>query len=279
MYHLVARQRADETLHWEYAAGRPGAEEGLRIVTYFPWEHVEPRVAVRAFAKLILATETWLTIERNEWVLDLDKLKASFGLDERTQGRLAWLRGVVRVQPDVKHEGHSDELFTEHQRSTTLTISIYRSDLEQLVVEDPIRRGRVFDERRFHHVIAMACRRSFVDGHLDEAVRRATLSFFAEVRTRTGLTDDGTTLVASVFSPKNPLIRVNHGTDQSAESEREGVHRLAMGMSSAFRNPVAHKLDAVTDELRALEILGLVSLLFRYLDDAAAIANMSQTPP
>lgn len=60
-----------------------------------------------------------------------------------------------------------------------------------------------------------------------------------------------------VFSPNDPLLRINSGRSQSDQSEQRGHMFLCQGAVSAWRNPRAHTLidDSPARALMVLETL------------------------
>lgn len=131
------------------------------------------------------------------------------------------------------------------------------------------RRARVeaYDSRRFHQAVVQFSREVFLlGGHQREALDRATRASLDEVKKRSGRNDlDGEDLVIAAFNEKNPTLELPDRSSLSGQSEQRGVFYLARAVVSLLRNPNAHELRSHTDE-EALEGLGLVSLLHRYLD-------------
>jgi uncharacterized protein (TIGR02391 family) len=125
-------------------------------------------------------------------------------------------------------------------------------------------RADEFDGRRFHPEVTKVCRKLYIDEHRVECVGKACKALFHVVRTVTGRTDDGKSLVAEAFSPrKPPPIRLPASiTDTTLQ---EGVMFLAMGIAEAFRNPTMHG-DPALDDAEVLEMLGTVSYLLRQID-------------
>jgi uncharacterized protein (TIGR02391 family) len=55
---------------------------------------------------------------------------------------------------------------------------------------------------------------------------------------------------------------------QSGRDEQEGLRFIFMGVMQGVRNPKGHELVKQDDPERAIEYLGMVSVLVRRLDDA-----------
>ena len=89
---------------------------------------------------------------------------------------------------------------------------------------------------------------------------------------KTGLSSDGASLVDDAFSFKGkiPYLALNTLQTKSEQSEQKGFMNLLKGLFGMFRNTTAHnpKIKWRISELDALDILSLVSLVHRRLDDA-----------
>lgn len=108
----------------------------------------------------------------------------------------------------------------------------------------------------FNPLITAASRRLLADGHYDDAVRASAIAFFDGLREMTNLDLEGQSLVGAAFGGDSPAIRIGLGDEQ------KGWHRLAEGVVSALRNPLAHSaLRLERDE--ALEAIATMSLILR----------------
>jgi uncharacterized protein (TIGR02391 family) len=87
------------------------------------------------------------------------------------------------------------------------------------------------------------------------------------VRVRSGIEEDGSTLMERVFSPKNPVLKFNNLADESDRNEQKGYMMMFSGAVAGLRNPRAHKIIK-DDPERALEFIAFVSLRAKLLDGA-----------
>lgn len=138
------------------------------------------------------------------------------------------------------------------------------------------RAGRLRSElqrRNVHPDVLAFCRAELLRDNYFHAVFEATKSVADKIRTRTGLTSDGTALVDQAFglgSSPVPLLAFNTLGTETERSEHTGLMNLMKGMFGAFRNVTAHvpKIRWTITEQDALDLLSLASLLHRRLDAA-----------
>ena len=126
------------------------------------------------------------------------------------------------------------------------------------MVENPV------SGQQLHPAVQESSGRLLRDGHYRQAIFDACLALIAAVQAKSGRHDlDGAALMQQVFAPKNPLIRFDGHND-----EQQGFMWLFSGVVMAVRNPRGHQLvnEGSLDE--TMEILGMISMLFRALDRA-----------
>lgn len=217
------------------------------------------REALRVVAADLLRSKAdWFRLEGNAWRVDLAGLRVAFGLADGWE----WLAGDVAVEPE--HDASDRSIDSQ----PLVRIVLERATLEHQLDRPERVRARMFDMRALHTPVAAVSRALFVDGHIRQAVLDACLALNARVQGASGRADlDGRALMSEAFSPKKPLVAFNPLATDSDRSEQEGLMFLFMGLGAAVRNPNAHGLRAHPDPAQALEILGLVSWLWRRLDE------------
>lgn len=125
-----------------------------------------------------------------------------------------------------------------------------------------------YDSLDLHEEIANAAGQLFRNGHYAHAVQDAVKALNGLVRVRSGRDDlDGTTLMETVFSLRNPILVFNELSDRSDEDEQKGFMMMFSGAVAGLRNPRAHKFIE-DDPERALEFIAFVSLLAKLLAGA-----------
>ncbi len=147
-------------------------------------------------------------------------------------------------------------------KASTLTQAAQRADELRRILRD----------RNVHPDVLRFCREELLENNYFHAVFEATKSVAEKIRTRTGLLSDGSELVDAAFAFKNtiPHLAFNTLQSESEKSEQRGFMNLLKGLFGTFRNTTAHapKITWPIDKLDALDILSIVSLVHRRLDQA-----------
>ncbi|ROR63996.1 uncharacterized protein (TIGR02391 family) [Vibrio crassostreae] len=136
--------------------------------------------------------------------------------------------------------------------------------------------------RNVHPDVLYYCREELLVDNYFHAVFEATKSVADKIRNKTGLTSDGASLVTEAFALKNaphiPYLALNTLQAESEKSEQKGFANLLIGLFGTFRNTTAHapKITWKIDELDALDILSMVSLVHRRLDKATEAKKMCE---
>lgn len=141
------------------------------------------------------------------------------------------------------------------------------------------RAGRLRSEltrRKVHPDVLRFCRAELLQENYFHAVLEATKSVAEKLRVLSGCTSDGAKLVDEVLSlgsSGTPLVALNALRTPSERDEQTGLANLVKGMFGAFRNPVTHapKVTWSIEEQDALDLMSLVSLIHRRLDDAVPV--------
>jgi len=129
------------------------------------------------------------------------------------------------------------------------------------------------ERRQVHGDVLRFCREELLQENYFHAVFEATKSVAEKIRTRTGLTSDGSELVDQAFggdARRPPLLAFNSLRTPTEWSEHHGLMNLMKGMFGAFRNVTAHapKVMWPVPEQDALDLLTVASLLQRRIDGA-----------
>lgn len=125
--------------------------------------------------------------------------------------------------------------------------------------------------RGVHPDVLRFCREELLVDNYFHAVLEAVKSVADKIRQRTGLTDDGATLVDRAFSGAPPMLAINSLQTESEQSEQRGFANLIRGTFGMFRNTTAHapRIHWPMTKEDAEDLLSLVSLIHRRIDAAS----------
>lgn len=126
----------------------------------------------------------------------------------------------------------------------------------------------LLENRAVHPDVLLYCKAEWLQENYFHAVFEATKSIAAKIRSLTDHPGDGAPLVQAAFGGAHPAIAINNLKTDSEKSEQSGFLNLLIGIFGTVRNPLAHnpKLDWAMNEHDALDILTLVSLVHRKID-------------
>lgn len=156
-------------------------------------------------------------------------------------------------------------------RSITELRTIRKGFLEELGDAgrtNPGKTLKAYEGLELHPAIERASGQLYRDGHYANAVENAVKALNALVRLNSGIDDkDGMPLMEIVFSPNNPILKLNALADQSDRDEQKGFMMMFSGAVAGLRNPRAHKIIEDDPEM-ALEFIAFISLLAKIADKA-----------
>jgi uncharacterized protein (TIGR02391 family) len=112
-----------------------------------------------------------------------------------------------------------------------------------------------YDRRIRDPELRTATRSRFVVKHYSDAVEAGVKALNECVRRKSGSVDDGDSLMTTVFSPNDPVVRINKGRSKSDISEQRGHMQMCQGVVAAWRNPRAHSSQFADTPERALSML------------------------
>jgi len=127
--------------------------------------------------------------------------------------------------------------------------------------------------RAIHREVEKYCVKEYLSKDYYGAVFEAAKGLAERVREITGLTTDGSALFQKAFAKTDPYIFFNALTTESEINEFVGLKELLEAIIHLVRNPAAHtpKINWVTDEVKTLDILTLISFAHKYLDECRRI--------
>lgn len=118
-----------------------------------------------------------------------------------------------------------------------------------------------------HPYLMSDCQQLFLNGHINESVRKALEKYEAYVSSKSGLELKGKDLMAQAFALRNPVVKLNALATESERNEQEGFMLVSMGMMQWWRNTLSHGDKQQIPHHEALGRLFLVSNLLHRLDE------------
>jgi len=136
------------------------------------------------------------------------------------------------------------------------------------IIATPI---QLFDAMQFHPKVIKVSESLFRTGNYPSAIFEAFKAVHNYVQEKTGLTLDGVNLMEKVFNENKPILQLNEMLTPSDKNEQKGFKYLFMGSQMGIRNPKAHENIKQEDSNKALEYLGIASLLMRRVDESKLV--------
>lgn len=122
--------------------------------------------------------------------------------------------------------------------------------------------------RGVHPDVLQFCREELLSDDYFHAVLEAVKSVADKLRVKTGLLEDGSTLIDRALTGNPPILAINSLRSESEQSEQRGFANLLRGTFGMFRNTTAHapRIHWPMTKSDAEDLLSLVSLIHRRLD-------------
>ncbi len=119
------------------------------------------------------------------------------------------------------------------------------------------------------------CIKDYLRKDYYDTVFEAAKGLAERVRQITGLTTDGGELFQKAFAKNDPYLFFNAMQTDSEKSEFTRLKELIEAIFHLVRNPAAHtpKINWKVDEVKALDILTLISFAHKYLDECQGMPN------
>lgn len=135
------------------------------------------------------------------------------------------------------------------------------------VVPPPIAVQKVLETMPLHPQLLPDCKDMFVNGHVNESVRKALEKFEKTVQDLTNMHDKmGSDLMAQAFGDTNPKIKFSKLETLQEKNEQKGIRFYTMGMMQWWRNNLSHGDEEQLDHHDAVGRLISISNLFHKLD-------------
>lgn len=134
-------------------------------------------------------------------------------------------------------------------------------------VPPPIAIQKILDAYILHPSLLPDCKKMFIEGHINESVRKALERFEKTIQDLTSTHDkQGADLMAAVFSEQTPKIKFNNLATPQEINKQLGFKFVCMGIMHWWRNNLSHGDEAQLSHHDALGRLIMVSNLFYEVD-------------
>lgn len=184
-----------------------------------------------------------------DWVLSL--AKAQMLPDERIKRLISF---CLELTPE-EHKKKTIEFLEKNNCPYSL---LYKDSLDE------------FLKRNFHPEVIKHSQKLFIQENFFHAVFESTKAYNKDVKAKSISDKDGQTLMLGVWGCETGVLKITQCKSQTDKDFQDGIKFISGGLMSAIRNPTAHE-PAITwpiDKQDCLDILSLVSFLYRQLDKA-----------
>jgi uncharacterized protein (TIGR02391 family) len=188
------------------------------------------------------------------------------------------VREILPKAIEKRHERGDPVLEAEAlelvERLRTLKIDL-RSEILSLnlpkerprTVPPPIAIQKILDAYTLHPSLLPDCKRMFVEGHINESVRKALERFEKTVQDIASMHNkQGPELMAAVFNEQSPKIKFNNLSTPQETNKQIGFKFVTMGLMHWWRNNLSHGDEDQLPHHDALTRLIMVSNLFHEID-------------
>jgi len=212
------------------------------------------------------------------------RLHNAFASDQNDRGNRTHVLGFIRhaLKPEryVRTQGRFETLRANVNEALAFAgLAVNASGTIEKVVQaqtisDARRRANELRAdlsiRDVHPDVLWFCREELLADDYFHAVLEAVKSIMDKLRSRTGLTDDGNTLIDRTLAGDPPILAINPLKTESEKSEQKGFANLVRGTTGMFRNTTAHapRIHWAMTKEDAEDLLSLASLIHRRLDAA-----------
>lgn len=136
------------------------------------------------------------------------------------------------------------------------------------IVPPPVEIQKILEAFILHPTMMPNCKEMFIQGHINESVRKALEKFEKIVQDLSLLKNrQGSDLMAAAFSETDPKIKLNKLETIQNRDEQIGFKLLTMGIMHWWRNNLSHGDEPQLSHHEALGRLIVISNLFHRLDE------------
>lgn len=118
-----------------------------------------------------------------------------------------------------------------------------------------------------HPLLHPECVQKFIDGHINDAIRKALEKYECYVQSKSGINDKiGRNLMAQAFNENSPPIPITDVSNPRGKSLQEGFRFISMGAMEFWRNYLSHGDEAQMPHQDAVAILATISHLLYFIE-------------
>ncbi len=126
----------------------------------------------------------------------------------------------------------------------------------------------LFDRLGIHPKLCKDVKTLFLQGHANDAVRRAAELFEKHVKDRSNSSGQfGINLMEHAFNERKPIIKINKFENKEEKKEQKGYKLLSMGLMGCIRNKYSHSDAEQMEFLEAFKLLCFISYMFEKTDN------------
>ncbi|MCX6791755.1 MAG: TIGR02391 family protein [Candidatus Gottesmanbacteria bacterium] len=188
------------------------------------------------------------------------------------------IREILPIAVEKRHREGNPILTEEAENLSNCLFSIginMKSEIKNMrfpkerpsIVPPPITYQKMITEFNLYPALLPDCEKMFIEGHLNESVRKSLEIFEKRVQEISGIINKfGADLMAEVFSETKPKIKLNDATSTQEKNEQVGYKFIAMGIMQGWRNNLSHGNEQQIPHQDAIGRLILVSNMLHRLD-------------
>jgi uncharacterized protein (TIGR02391 family) len=230
-----------------------------------------PQRGIELIQRQLHQFETVIRLRRDDpevdkWTSTTEQiLKATFGEPHEMLAKFRSAGTMLFFTSDTP-----DSYFEEtYREGMTAKKAILEACLDQLEILAPPAAQVAPGRYQFHPEIERVSGSLFRDGHYKQAALEAYIRVIDEVKQRSGLAQDGDSLMNQAFgcTSRAPVLRFNSIASEAERDEQNGFMLIFKGIVG-LRNSKAHSNRLFNDPMRAHEYLAMASLLMRLLEIA-----------
>lgn len=134
-------------------------------------------------------------------------------------------------------------------------------------VPPPIAIQKILDAYVLHPSLLPDCKKMFIEGHINESVRKALERFEKTIQDLTSVHDrQGPDLMATAFNEQRPKIKFNTLSTPQEINKQVGFKLTTMGIMHWWRNNLSHGDEEQLPHHDAIGRLIMISNLFHEID-------------